>query len=127
MDSARALQAAGIAAAPMLRVADLPDSVYARERDCYRRDAHPHLADPVVSESRAARHRDQPVLSPAPAPLMGEQTGDIVGEWLDRDGEDIARLIEDGILHPVSQSELSQIQKHLAKVGHDTRDAATGR
>ena len=127
MDSARALQAAGIAAAPMLRVADLPDSVYARERDCYRRDAHPHLADPVVSERRAARHRDQPVLPPAPAPLMGEQTGDIVGEWLDRDGEDMARLIEEGILHPVSQSELSQIQKHLAKVGHDTRDAATGR
>ena len=127
MDSASALQAAGVAAAPMLRVADLPDFVHARERDSYRRDAHPYLTDPVVSERHAARHSDQPTRPPTPAPLMGEQTSHIVEEWLDWDSADVTRLIEAGVLHPVSQSELSKIQKHLATVGSVSGDAVTGR
>lgn len=125
MDSARILQAAGIAAAPMLRVADLPDFIYARERDCYRRDAHPHLADPVVSEHRTARYRAQPTPPPAPAPLMGEQSGDIVRDWLGLGSADIAGLIEEGVLHPASPSELSRIQAHLAHAGHEASGAGT--
>lgn len=118
MDSARTLQAAGIAAAPMLRVADLPGFLYARERDCYRRDAHPHLLDPVMSERDSARHRDRPMPPPSPAPLMGEQTGEIVRDWLGLTDGEIADLISEQILHPASASELLRIQKYRADAGH---------
>lgn len=114
MDCARALQAAGIAAAPMLRVADLPDFVYARERACYRRDAHPHLVDPVLSERSSARHHDQPMPSPSPAPLMGEQTAAIVQDWLGLDDGEIATLTGENILYPASDAELLRIQEYRA-------------
>lgn len=118
IDSARTLQAAGIAAAPMLRVADLPDFAYVRERDFYRRDAHPHLVDPVIAERHSARHKAQPTPPPSPAPLMGEQTDEIVRDWLDLNDGEVAALIAENILQPTSTSEFSRIQTYRASLDH---------
>lgn len=100
MEAATRLQAAGIAAAPMLRVADLPDFAYCRERGSFRVDPHPHLVESVISERMAAVHRHADLPPARPAPLMGEQSEDVAREWLDLSDPEIAALHETGVLQP---------------------------
>ncbi|MGB3847793.1 MAG: CoA transferase, partial [Sphingopyxis sp.] len=107
-----ALQRAGIAAAPMLRVGDLPDSAYCRARGAYRTDVHPHLVEPVISERRTAAFADAPDPAARPAPLIGEQTREVVAEWLGLDADAIAALVESGTLQPTEASVFAAIDAH---------------
>lgn len=109
-DAAGSLQAAGIAAAPMLRISELVDFPYFRERRVFREDVHPHLADPVVSFAPVwADGR-----APRPAPLMGEQSAEILIDWLGLEQTDIATLERKGIIQPVSPRELEAVAAHLS-------------
>ena len=49
---------------------------------------------------------------------MGEQTGEIVRDWLGLTDGEIADLTSEQILHPASASELLRIQKYRADAGH---------
>lgn len=114
MDAALALQASGVAAAPMLRVADLPGFAYCQERDCFRVDRHPHLAEPVLSERAAAHYRGVDAPPNHPAPLMGEQTAKIVDAWIGLSAEIVATLESTGILQPTSLTVYAAIETYLA-------------
>jgi crotonobetainyl-CoA:carnitine CoA-transferase CaiB-like acyl-CoA transferase len=118
MAAAAELQAAGYAAAPMLRVADLPEFRYYAERGRFRVDAHPHLVEPVLSESLATCVRGEEHVPIRPAPLAGEQTVDIVRDWLARSDVEIARLIDALTLQPTDDETFQNIRKH--------RDGSTG-
>lgn len=115
-EAARRLQEAGIAAAPMLRIADLPNFSYCREREAFRADLHPHLVEPVVSERQAALHANREAPPVRPAPLMGEQTHEIVRDWLDMSERDIASLVETGVLQPTADAVFAAIRRHRAEV-----------
>lgn len=95
------LQAAGVAAARMLRVSDLPDFAYFRERGFYRVERHPYLAEPVLAERAHVRSTTLDEAARAPAPLAGEHTGAVIGDWLDLSEAQIAALIATGVLEPV--------------------------
>lgn len=110
--AAASLQAEGITAAPMLRVADLPGFAYYEERGCFRTDTHPHLVEPVISERRGAIHKNGGSPPSRPAPLAGEQTIEIAREWLSLGESDIARLVEARILQPTEDSVFEAILQY---------------
>ncbi|WP_062769391.1 CaiB/BaiF CoA-transferase family protein [Sphingopyxis terrae] len=113
MDAARALQAIGIAAAPMLRVADLPDFPYCNERASFRVDRHPYLPEPVLSERNAAQYRNLPAPLGDPAPLAGEHTTEVIDTWIPLSSQK-ARTLEDiGILQPTTSATCSTIETFL--------------
>lgn len=114
MDAAAALQAVGIAAAPMLRVADLPGFAYCRERECFRVDRHPHLAEPVTSERAAAQYGSLAAPPAYPAPLAGEQTGDVIDTWIGLSSDRITALESSGILQATPPAVYSAIETYLA-------------
>jgi crotonobetainyl-CoA:carnitine CoA-transferase CaiB-like acyl-CoA transferase len=111
----RRLQAAGVPAARMLRVVDLPGFGYFAERRLFRTERHPHLADPFVSEARQA-HGGLPDPSDRPAPLMGEQSGAVLRDWLDLKEANLAALVDRGIVQGASCEELAAVAQALAKV-----------
>lgn len=100
MECARALQAIGIAAAPMLRVADLPDFTYCIERASFRVDRHPYLPDPVLSERTAAQHHNLAPPHGGPAPLAGEHTREVVDGWIGLGPDRRAAFEASGVLQP---------------------------
>ena len=81
-EAMRLLQARGVPAARMLRVAELPDFDYYRSRDLFRVENHPYLDERVVAERRAVRSTSLNEAPLIPAPLMGEHSVDIVTDWL---------------------------------------------
>jgi crotonobetainyl-CoA:carnitine CoA-transferase CaiB-like acyl-CoA transferase len=94
------LQAAGVPAARMLRLADLPNFGYYKEREFYREEAHPYLREVVLAERWAGKRVPLAEAPARPAPLAGEHTAEIVAEWLDLRA-DIDRLIKVGVLEPL--------------------------
>lgn len=115
-EAACRLQAAGIAAAPMLRIAELPDYPYYLERGCFRSDLHLHLAEPVLSEHRTARTPIGDMHAIRPAPLIGEQSVDIVREWLGLSDSVATELVAAGVLQPTPESEYEAIRQHRGKI-----------
>jgi crotonobetainyl-CoA:carnitine CoA-transferase CaiB-like acyl-CoA transferase len=92
------LQAAGVPAGAMLRAIDLPSWAYYRQRRAFREESHPYGAGPWVMENvqvHAGCVDDPPLV---PAPLLGEQTGQIAGELLGLDAEQTADLVRRGVL-----------------------------
>lgn len=110
--AAAMLQAEGFAAAPMLRVADLPQFPYCEERGSFRVDAHPHLVERVTSERQSARFRNAGPVAPQPAPLPGEQSVAIVRDWLGADPNHIERLIAAKVLQPTEGAVFDTISKY---------------
>ena len=98
----RCLQAAGVPAARMLRVADLPEFGYFRERDFFRVDRHPYMDEPIIAERRHAVSRLLAEPEARPAPLMGEHSAEIVRQWLGLEQAEIDRLFGENVLEPVS-------------------------
>jgi crotonobetainyl-CoA:carnitine CoA-transferase CaiB-like acyl-CoA transferase len=76
------LQAAGVPAARMLRVADLPDFPYYRERGLFRVESHPYLDEAVVAERWSVKRDTQAETPTRPAPLAGEHSLAVVADWL---------------------------------------------
>jgi len=103
----RALQAAGVPAARMLRVADLPDFPHVRARRLFRREHHPFLAEAVTAERWHAPGLDGTEPDMRPAPLAGQHTAEVVRAWLGLDDAQIARLQANFSLEPVDQRVLA--------------------
>lgn len=101
-----ALQDAGVPAARMLRVADLPDFAYYRERGLFRVEDHPYLRDDVVAERWAAKMEGGRDAPSRPAPLMGEHSEDVISDWLSG-RRNPASLVADDILEPVEDDILA--------------------
>lgn len=112
MTAANALQAEGLAAAPVLRVADLPEFAYYRERGSFRVDRHPYLFEPVTSESHAALFLHNSSAPARPAPLAGEQSIEVVKDWLSLDGAEIEKLVAREILQPTGDMVFETIRRH---------------
>lgn len=98
----RRLQAAGVPAGRMLRIADLPDFGYYRERGLFRAEKHPYLAEEVVSERFHARSSNIADLPAKPAPLMGEHTAEVMRDWLALPLAEVERLFASNVLHGVA-------------------------
>jgi crotonobetainyl-CoA:carnitine CoA-transferase CaiB-like acyl-CoA transferase len=96
------LQAAGVPAAKMLRVSELPDFAFFRERGAFSLASHPLISDKFFMENSIGRSERiaDPDLSPAPLP--GEHTKWVVGELLGLDASTIRELHETGVLETTS-------------------------
>jgi crotonobetainyl-CoA:carnitine CoA-transferase CaiB-like acyl-CoA transferase len=106
LDVAEKCQTAGVPAAPMLRLADLPHFPYFRARGFYRVEDHPYLKEPVIAERTHACSAVLADPEAKPAPLMGEQSAAIMADWLGLSVSQCAALIECGVLEPVEASVL---------------------
>ena len=93
-----ALQAAGVPAGAMLRVADLPDFDSYQRRHFFREVSHPHMRRPFKIEAAPIRSERLPDPPETPAPLLGEHTAQIMRDELALGEAEIARLIEAGVL-----------------------------
>ncbi|KTE38083.1 MULTISPECIES: CaiB/BaiF CoA-transferase family protein [unclassified Sphingopyxis] len=112
--AAAVLQAAGIAAAPMLRLAELPDFPYFRERGFYRVEDHPWLQEDVVGDAYVVRTADLPAPPRRPAPLSGEQSAEVIADWLGIDAAGIERLNAGAVLEPLADATRRQAEAHMA-------------
>ncbi|GAA3527998.1 CoA transferase [Nocardioides daeguensis] len=99
VEAADALQAAGLPAAPMLRLPELLDDAQLAHRGTYRPLVHPLIADPLPSENTAAPYTHLVEPDPSPAPLPGQHTRAIARDVLGLDDATIDRLVDDGVLH----------------------------
>ena len=97
-EAASTLQHAGIPAAAMLRVSEVPDSLYFRSRAMFQTFEQPQLPAPVKVDNVPVRsnHLAPPPLSAAP--MAGEHTIEIIRDLLRFDVEEIERLIAAGVL-----------------------------
>ncbi|WP_217482574.1 CoA transferase [Sphingomonas sp. CL5.1] len=116
--AATIFQEAGVPAAPMRRIAELPTFAYYRERDFFRFETHPFLDEEVVAEHRHARSSMLADADSRPAPLAGENTEEVVADWLDLSPRAAEMLVEAGVLQPVERSIYALID--------ETRARATG-
>ena len=108
------LQQAGVPAGHMLRVPELPAFGFYRERDFYRAETHAYLDEEVINEVRHVGSPDVPAAATGVAPLVGEHTEDVMGDWLGLPEEEVRALIEDRILQPVDPSVYKLIEETLA-------------
>jgi crotonobetainyl-CoA:carnitine CoA-transferase CaiB-like acyl-CoA transferase len=92
------LQEAGVPAGPMLRVSELPQFAYFRERGLFREAKHPWIQAPFLLEGGPVR--SERLLDPPqrPAPLAGEHSVEIVRTRLGLANDEITRLIEAKVL-----------------------------
>ena len=113
-DAAQTLQGAGIAAAPMLRLAELPDFSYYKERGFYRIEGHPWLKETLFGEAYMAKSADLPAPGFGPAPLSGEQSEAVIADWLGFDEARIAALKEAAIIEPLAPATRRQAEDYMA-------------
>lgn len=106
MEAAERLQAAGVPAAPMLRVADLPGFAHFQDRDFYRVERHPFLQQAVISERRHVTSRRTEDACLRPAPLAGEHSEEVVHDWLSLVAPQTEALVADAILEPLDPAVL---------------------
>jgi crotonobetainyl-CoA:carnitine CoA-transferase CaiB-like acyl-CoA transferase len=97
-DVVAAVQAAGVAAGPMNRAADVLADPQVAHRGLYAEMVHPLFAAPMLTETHAAPFQRIPDAALRPAPTPGEHTRKIAGELLHLDADETERLIGDGVL-----------------------------
>jgi crotonobetainyl-CoA:carnitine CoA-transferase CaiB-like acyl-CoA transferase len=98
LEAMETLQAAGIPAGAMLRVADLPGFEIFAARGSYRQVTHPHLSRPFFRDAAPVRAQRLPPPPDAPAPLLGEHTIAIATQHLGLSKPEIAALLQAGVL-----------------------------
>ncbi|MCW1384097.1 CoA transferase [Novosphingobium sp. KCTC 2891] len=111
--AAEELQALGIPAAPMLRLVDLPDHPWYRQRGFFRPETHPWMREMVMGESYVAVSADLPPPPARPAPLAGEQTIEALAEWLGLAPEEFDALCAAGVLEPTPENVLAHAREHI--------------
>jgi crotonobetainyl-CoA:carnitine CoA-transferase CaiB-like acyl-CoA transferase len=97
-DAMMQLQSAGVPAAAMLRVSELPDFKYFKERQFFHELHQAHVSQPIIVDNVPVRSER---LAPPPlnsAPLLGEHTTEIARTLLRLSDSDIERLIGLGVL-----------------------------
>ncbi|HUM08458.1 MAG TPA: CoA transferase [Acidocella sp.] len=92
------LQSAGVPAGEMLRVVDLPEFGYFKERGFFCKVTHPLIPEPFYLENAPVRSELLPDPQQNPAPLMGEQTVEVARDLLGLSPNEITQLIEKKIL-----------------------------
>lgn len=116
-DAAAQLQRAGIPAGPMLRVPELPTHPYFRARGLFRETRHANLPDPFVTEAMHARFERTAPPPEYPAPMPGEQTAEVMRDWLGLTGPEVADLAARGILEPLDEgvaTKLAELREEWA-------------
>ncbi|WP_197381579.1 CoA transferase [Mycolicibacterium mengxianglii] len=98
VEAAEALQAVGIAAAPMARRGDLLDDPQLTARGLYQPMVHPLFDTAMPSEIGVAPFGQIPPAPTRPAPLAGQDTREICQKILGFDDETIEGLISAGVL-----------------------------
>lgn len=114
VEAADALQACGVPAAPMLRLADLPGYPYYRERGFFRVEGHPYLREDVIAERWHAKGLAIGEALQSPAPLAGEQSGEILRDWLGLKPDEIEDYFVRNVIEPVDPAELAAVQAESA-------------
>lgn len=76
------LQASGVPAGAMLRVADMPGFPHFASRGFFREIAHPAILEPFLVEARPVRAQNMPDPDQAPAPLIGQDSDAVLSDWL---------------------------------------------
>jgi len=92
------LQGAGVPAAKMLRVFEMPGFGFYGERGILKRVSHPLIKHEFFMENALAVSERLPDPAFAPAPLPGEHTVWAASELLGINKDDIAQLVESGVL-----------------------------
>ncbi|MES2095643.1 MAG: CoA transferase [Pseudomonadota bacterium] len=113
-EAADLLQNAGVPAAPMLRLAELPGFAYFSERAFYRTEGHPYLRETVVAERCHIRSAAVQDALDHPAPLVGEHSAAVVAEWLGLPESRVAELIATGIVEPLDPLVLADAEAAIA-------------
>lgn len=90
------LQAAGVPAAAMLRVAEIPEFGYYQQRGFFREETHPKLPNPFWMETTSYHSPRVPQPPQNPAPDMCEHTAELLSERLGMEEPQIAELAEMG-------------------------------
>jgi len=97
-EAMEALQRAGVPAAAMLRVSELPTFPYYVERDFFRATGHPAVRQPFHLENAPVRSERLPDPDERPAPLLGEHTRQIAAERLGLADAEIETLLAERVL-----------------------------
>lgn len=101
-EAAERLQAAGVPAGNLVRITDFESDVHLAARGFFREFRQPQFADAMLAMSNEARFTNLPAPRMAPAPLMAENTVEVVRDLLGLSPESVDALIADGVLevHP---------------------------
>lgn len=101
-EAAEVLQAAGVPAGNLVRITDFEADAHLAARGFFGEFRQPQFADPMPAMSNEARFTNMPKPRMAPAPLMAENTVEVVRDLLGLSPHTIEALIEDGVLevHP---------------------------
>ncbi len=97
---AETLQRSGLAAAPMLRAADVLTDPHVRARGLYAEMVHPLIDAVLPTETKSAPYQGIPPAELSPAPILGEHTVEVCHRLLVMDTDEIDALIAGGALHP---------------------------
>ncbi len=109
--AAAELQAVGVPCGPMLRVSELPDHAYFRQREIFRKVTHRNLPEPYWTEAMHACFESLAPPPERPAPLPGEQTAEIMRDWLGLSDEQIANHVAQGVLEPLDPAVAEQAEQ----------------
>lgn len=96
------LQEGGVAAAAMLRVAELPTFPYFSERGFFRPMNHPHISERLTVEAVLVRAENLPSPPEGPAPVLAEHTTEILGERLGMSENEVRSLVTAKVLEQFS-------------------------
>ncbi|OWK29790.1 CoA transferase [Sphingomonas mucosissima] len=96
--AAAALQAAGVPAGMMVRVVELPDSPGYRALGTFRAATHPLVPSAFQVEGPIAHFERVPAPDQRPAPRIGENSAEVLRDWLGLSDDAIAPLLADKII-----------------------------
>lgn len=92
MEASSMLQEAGVTAAPMLRVQEMPDFPYFHQRHFFSPIDHPDLEERYATENAPVASRNLPDPPARPAPTMGQHSREVIDSWTQRTQAEIDAL-----------------------------------